>query len=266
MRSRMLLVFLVLATLVVGCTSEQRRKLTAGKDVVVERSVDAIVEQIGELEVRKKEVENAIEKAEAEIDRLQLVQAESMVDAEILEKKIAELEAQQEAARAQFTKLADAIDAGEAIILEDGTTIAVQELREYADRQMEKYDTRTERIRTLQNSAELLRSTAREAEEKWEDGRSTVDRLHSQTELIDAMILSLRPHAENPSLGGEAYSDAIAEAEELHAKLIDDLEREGLILEQMTRITAPSFDTPIEDYFADSDTATSARLRALANE
>ncbi|MCS7220576.1 MAG: hypothetical protein RML36_14470 [Anaerolineae bacterium] len=241
--------------------------------VMATRVVDSLVQQIGEAEVQRQKVINAIDEAKAEITRLQRVEAESSVKAEMLSEKLEELKAKKEELRESMLRLADLIEAGQPVTLTNGTVLTIPDLIKHAERAKSQFEALNQKIAIYQKSVDLLMSTAQEAHTRWIEGKDAIAELEAQLELLDAQIATLKLFQEQPAISRAttAYRDAIAEAQRIMNETLEKLEQKRRIFEKMRELQALESE-PIQSQaeLLELDLRSSedlvAELRALAEQ
>jgi hypothetical protein len=241
--------------------------------VLATRVMDPLVRQIGETDIQRQKVLNAIEAAKAEIARLQRVEAENSVKAEMLSEKLEALKANREESRKRLLQLADLIEAGQPITLTNGTVMSVSELTAYAERKKREFEVLNRKITIYQKSIDLLMTTAKEAHDRWVEGKATVAELEAQLELLDAQIAALEAVKAQPEIARAAgsYEDLISEAQRVTEEVMEKLERERRTIERLRELQATEGE-PIQsqldqlelDLKSSSDLV--AELRSLAGE
>lgn len=267
---RLLLPIVILAVLfsVTGCAD-----LWPISQVMATRVVDSLVQQIGEAEVQRQKVLNAIEEAKAEIVRLQRVEAENSVKVEMLSEKLEELKANKEELRERMLQLADLIEAGQPITLTNGTVLTVPDLIRHAERAKSQFELLNQKINIYQKSVDLLTATVQDAHTRWIEGKDAIAELEAQLELLDAQIAALKLFQEQPEISRAtaSYRDAIAEAQRVMSETLEKLEQKRRVFEKMRELQAveseaiqPQADLLELDLKSSEDLV--AELRALAEQ
>ena len=241
--------------------------------VIATRVMDPLIRQIGETDIQRQKVLNAIEAAKAEIARLQRVEAENSVKAEMLSEKLEVLKANKEESRKRLLQLADLIEAGQPITLTNGTVISVSELTAYAERKKREFEVLNRKITIYQKSIDLLTTTAKEAHNRWVEGKATVAELEAQLELLDAQIAALEAVKAQPELARAAgsYEDLISEAQRVTEEVMEKLERERRTIERLRELQAAEgelIQTQLDQLELDLKSSSDlvAELRSLAGE
>ena len=266
-KAQVYVVLILIAITLVGCSRWQ-----AAGDVLGQRAEDAVINQIGALDVQRQEVVNAIAEAEAEIERLVAVEADNAVEAAYLEDDLVALNEKKSEAQQEMRKLADHIESGEPLVLDDGTTISVAELEQYASRRIQTYETLNQQIAAKEETLGLYKQAVQEAAGRRTAGQRVITEMKDQLALIDAQIASLRVYEEQPELlgsGGESR-DVIAEAAELVADTQKLVDKELRTRRQMAEIEdVGDLDSQISDALDEgSETATDvlSTLRSISAE
>ncbi len=232
------LVFIAILVVLVGAIG--CADLRSIGQVMATRTIDSLVQLIGEAEVQRQKVINAVDEARAEITRLQRVEAESTVKAEMLSEKLEELKANKEELRGRLLQLADLIEAGQPITLTDGTTLTIPDLVRHAERAKSQFELLNQKIAIYQKSIDLLMATAQEAHARWIEGKTAVAELEAQLELLDAQIAALKLYQEQPEISRAtaSYQDVISEAQRIMNETLEKLELRRRVFEKMSELQA----------------------------
>jgi chromosome segregation ATPase len=193
---------------------------------------------VGELEVRRKEITNAIDEAKQEIERLRTAKVENAVQAELLRSEIGDIEANIERMELEMSKLADYIEAEQPLVLKDGSTVSVAQLNEYAVTLVSNYDTAIKIVDSKRQTLLLYEENVHMAEQRATDGSAVIRDLESQLEIIDAQVQALRVFSERPELlvsGGQ--NDSIRRAQELVMETSEILGAQIKVLKQEDSLT-----------------------------
>lgn len=252
----------------VGCS-----RIGPAIQVVTDRAEDALINQIGALDVQRQEVVNAVAKAKEEIGRLQRVEAENAVEAETLASELELLSQENEDARLEMLQLADYIERSEPLTLSDGTVVTVADLQGYAERKISAYETLSNKMAIKQQTFDLYTQNVKTAHEHWVEGKQIVDELEGQLELIDAQIAALKVYQEQPQLltEGGTFESAITDAKTLVDGTHKTLTKELRIREKMGEVVETDLDAKIEAELQKATASESggdivSKLRNLASD
>ncbi|MBV7327595.1 hypothetical protein KFU94_04900 [Chloroflexi bacterium TSY] len=217
-----------------GCS-----EFMAGLQVTGENVKDSVIQQIGELEVKRKEVENAIEAAKDELNRLQIAKTSNAVEAELLEDEINSLQTEVEQKRQEMMKLADYIESNEPLTLKDGSVVSVEQLEEYANELIPEFKVLESTLNIKLQTLEIYQDNTTVAQTRLAEGKSVVAELVSQVAIIDAQLEALRVFEAKPELlvEGGTFNDAISEAKRLMDETQMMLQKEIEIRKQTDQLT-----------------------------
>jgi predicted transcriptional regulator len=217
----------------VGCS-----RLSAASQVLGQKAEDTIIKQIGELDVQRQEAMNAVNQSKEEIKRLQRIEAENQVEADTLSKDMAALRSKKEILQKEMNKLADYMESGKPLTLDDGTVVSAAELESYAKSKIADYQTIDNKVLIKQDTLNLYQQNVKVAHERWTNGKQVVTELESQLELIDANIAALKVYQSQPDLQADNSADVMAKAKEVVDGTLKILEKERMVHQTMTDVQA----------------------------
>jgi hypothetical protein len=260
----MVLFVLLFLSGLVGCTELKPRVETLATKAMQE--IDAA---IGKEDVQRQKVLDAVQNAQREVERLQRVEAESSVDAEMLSAKLDDLNRNKELATKGLLQLADLIDAGKPVTLTNGAVMSVTELVTYADRKKAEFETLNKKMAIYEESIAVSTKTAQDAHDRWVEGKRVVDTLKAQVDLLDTRIAALRAARPSSSAAvvNSTYEDVVAQAQTTMDEVSGSLENELKVIEKLREVQ--KVDGPNEkqlelDLRSSGDLA--SELRDLANK
>jgi hypothetical protein len=248
-----------------GCSGD----LQSAIDVILGRAHNAIVKMVGQADVDRQKVQSLINAAQDDIRRLQNVEANAIVEADMLAPKLTELTANKEQAAKGLTRLADLIDAGKPVTATDGTLMTVSDLQAYAEKKKSSYETLLKKSGIYQQQLALLRQTATDAHKAWSDNKASVEVLQAQLDLLDTQIAALQAVQDQPRVnaGPGSYSDVTAEAKRVMDETLQKYEKERLVINknQEIQLSETTTKAPLEqDVKSSADLA--VELRTLAGQ
>jgi len=235
----LMLLLIVLLVVSGGCSdlTSLSSRWQAIVDVGIEKAEQEITRQIGDLDVKRQEIVNAIAASKQELTRLETARAKNIVAAQLAEEEIVGFEAEIQALQRQMAKLAEYLQSGEPLILDDGSVVDAEEMNQIADQLIWQFDLLEEKLALKRQTLKIYQDNAANADDRLSQGRAIVARMEGQLDLIDAQMETLEVYEEKPELmvDSGSFSEVIPEAQELIEETNKILAEERIIRETITK-------------------------------
>ncbi len=259
---KFILGILVIAVLVIGgfvfVTGKDRRQIT---ETMKENVKKEIVDLIGKYEVQKKQVQLKIDACNAEIMRLQKIEADASVEAESIAPKIEQLKKVRESCSQNALRLADALEKNAPLQVGE-KTYSIDELRSKAETCKTQLQTLDEQIKVSENTLSTYQQAVAKSHQKWQEGREVVKVLSSQQELLNSKLDALNASVKlNPEGDSTVFADAKATIE----TIVSNVDKEDKKIQRFQDIhAAPATEEASLDSSLKSAQQLADELRAMA--
>lgn len=190
MHRRLLLLALVLGVLGCGARGE----------VVKENFTAQVDSLLGEIKVKRKEVEMALDDLRAGIDQLKRGKIEAQVKLNQISEDLSAVEKKMGKADDALRKLRDRLGSQAEEVEIAGTTYTQSELKEMAEKTISIRKQITTEAEALRSSKERLEAVVASLKRQEQDGQDRIRRLEMHLDEIDAKAVALRSIKESSKL------------------------------------------------------------------